>query len=150
MTPVDYLSNKYPRRGSVMATYSKTEVLQMLEEYNTKQIMDSLITKERYEMLIESHKTGANLAPIDFEKIEGYEKVHNLPDAIGGRVGAVVMPNEVIGGGHLTDKEFETLSVRITPAFYDIDLDGATNCKGDVLRKLRIIFNDIIDSRREA
>ena len=60
------------------------------------------------------------------------------------------MPNEVIGGGHLTDKEFETLSVRITPAFYDIDLDGVTNCKGDVLKKLRIIFNDIIDSRREA
>lgn len=57
---------------------------------------------------------------------------------------------KALGGGHLTDKEFETLSVRITPAFYDIDLDGATNSKGDVLRKLRIIFNDIIDSRREA
>lgn len=68
----------------------------------------------------------------------------------GGRVEAEVMPNKVIGGGHLTDKEFKTLSVRITPAFYDIDLDGATNCKGDILRKLRIIFNDIIDSRCEA
>ena len=77
-------------------------------------------------------------------------KDKNLPEIKGGRVEAEVMPNEVIGGGHLTDKEFETLSVRITPAFYDIDLDGATNCKGDVLRKLRIIFNDIIDSRREA
>lgn len=49
---------------------------------------------------------------------------------------------------HLTDKEFKTLSVRITPSFYDIDLDGATNCKGDILRKLRIIINDIIDSRK--
>ena len=53
----------------------------------------------------------------------------------------------MLNSHHLTDKEFETLSVRITPAFYDIDLDGATNCKGDVLRKLRIIFNDIIDNR---
>lgn len=43
-----------------------------------------MITKERYEMLIESHKTGANLAPIDFEKIEEYEKAHNLPDTIKG------------------------------------------------------------------
>ena len=51
-----------------------------------------MITKERYEMLIESHKTGANLAPIDFEKIEEYEKANNLSDAIGGRVGAVVSP----------------------------------------------------------
>lgn len=33
VTPVDYLSNKYPKRGSATATYSKTEVLQMLEEY---------------------------------------------------------------------------------------------------------------------
>ena len=38
MTPVDYLSNKYPKRGSVMATYSKTEVLQMLEEYASSQL----------------------------------------------------------------------------------------------------------------
>ena len=83
------------------------------------------------------------------DQYDGYlQMIYDNLKAI--QVQAVVMPNEVIGGGHLTDKEFETLSVRITPAFYDIDLDGATNCKGDVLRKLRIIFNDIIDSRREA
>ena len=50
-----------------------------------------MITKERYEMLVEADKTGANLAPIDFEKMEEYEKAHNLPDAIGGRVGARVI-----------------------------------------------------------
>lgn len=36
MTPVNYLSDKYPRRGSIMATYSKIEVLQMLEEYSSQ------------------------------------------------------------------------------------------------------------------
>jgi hypothetical protein len=54
---------------------------------------------------------------------------------------------QVIGKQHLTDKEMQTLSTRIIPSLYDIDLDGAINCKGDVLRKLRIIFNDIIDRR---
>lgn len=45
MTPVDYLSEKYPRRGSIMATYSKTEVLQMLEEYASNQFVSPHFNK---------------------------------------------------------------------------------------------------------
>ena len=62
----------------------------------------------------------------------------------------LVMPNEVIGGGHLTEKEMNTIVARIDPAFYDVELDGADKSKDDFLRRLKIIFNDILDSRREA
>ena len=33
-----------------------------------------MITKERYGMLKEAHRKGANLAPIDFKQIKEYEK----------------------------------------------------------------------------
>lgn len=114
------------------------------------------------------YHNGVNLEPIKdgkmtVERIKEIQSSTGYPDSVpvqqallqvwnevaqeSNQVQAAVMPNEEIGGGYLTDKEFETLSIRITPSFYDIDLDGATNCKGDVLRKLRIIINDIIDSR---
>lgn len=49
----------------------------------------------------------------------------------------------------LTDKEMQTLSTRITPSLYDIVLDGVDGSKTDLFRKLRIIINDIITTRRK-
>lgn len=35
-----------------------------------------MITKERFDMLVDALNTGANLAPIDFEKMDEYEREH--------------------------------------------------------------------------
>jgi len=97
------------------------------------------------EFMLDKYHLGISIEPLKMtvERIKEIQKTTGYPDSVpvqqallqvwnevaqeSNQVQAVVMPNEVIGGGHLTDKEFETLSVRITPAFYDIDLDGATN-----------------------
>lgn len=112
---------------------------------NLEPIKDGKMTTERIKE-IQLNTGYPDSVPVQQALLQAWNEVAQESN----QVQAVVVPNEEIGGGHLTDKEFETLSVRITPAFYDIDLDGATNCKGDILRKLRIIINDIIDSRREA
>lgn len=57
--------------------YPTTKCYEELDELYDR-ITGNLITKERYEMLIDAHKKGANLAPVDFRSIERYEKLNNL------------------------------------------------------------------------
>ena len=51
---------------------------------------------------------------IPYKKLMDYMKANPVENR--------VMTNEVLGGGHLTDKEMRTISTRIDPAFYDIEL----------------------------
>lgn len=37
-----------------------------------------MITSEKYLMLYESNATGANLAPVDFAKMQDFENMHGL------------------------------------------------------------------------
>lgn len=45
----------------------------------------------------------------------------------------------------ITDEVMRIIAVRIDPAFYDIELDGADNSKKDFLQKLKLILEDIFE-----
>lgn len=45
------------------------------------------------------------------------------------------------------DEDMQRLAVRIDPALYDIEIDGADASKEDFLRRLKIIINDILKGK---
>lgn len=47
-----------------------------------------------------------------------------------------------------TDEDMQHLAIRIDPAFYDIEIDGADASKEDFLRRLKIIINDLLKEKK--
>ena len=63
--------------GDWLDTTKMYEALHKLNEAVMEKLTKkggTMITKERYEMLKEANRKGANLAPVDYEAIREYEK----------------------------------------------------------------------------